>query len=65
MSAPDKHQENPDGSHEVPPEQGPQLEQFREDALVHLPSLYGAALRMTQRPSAAEDLVQDTLMKAW
>ena len=31
----------------------------------HMPSLYTAALRMTRNPSDAEDLVQDTYLKAY
>lgn len=34
------------------------------DALSHLNSLYGLALRLTRNPAAAEDLVQDTYLKA-
>ncbi|HEY3883938.1 MAG TPA: sigma-70 family RNA polymerase sigma factor [Vicinamibacterales bacterium] len=38
---------------------------FERDALSHLDSLYGTALRLTRRPADAEDLVQDTLLKAF
>ncbi len=38
---------------------------FERDALPHLDSLYGAALRMTRSPSEAEDLVQETFLKAF
>ncbi len=38
---------------------------FDREALVHLDALYGAALRLTRRPSEAEDLVQDTILRAW
>ena len=31
----------------------------------HMPSLYSAALRMTRNPSDAEDLVQETYLKAY
>jgi RNA polymerase sigma-70 factor (ECF subfamily) len=31
----------------------------------HLDGLYGAALRLTRRRDAAEDLVQETFLKAW
>ena len=31
----------------------------------HMPSLYSAALRMTRSPSDAEDLVQETYLKAY
>ncbi|HEX5475726.1 MAG TPA: sigma-70 family RNA polymerase sigma factor [Vicinamibacterales bacterium] len=38
---------------------------FEEAALSYLDSLYGAALRLTRRPADAEDLVQDTYLKAF
>ena len=38
---------------------------FTELTMEHMPSLYTAALRMTRNPSDAEDLVQDTYLKAW
>src|SRR5467141_4058799 len=31
----------------------------------HMPSLYSAALRMTRNPTEAEDLVQETYLKAY
>lgn len=37
---------------------------FEAAALSHAPALYSVAVRMTGRPSDAEDLVQDTLLKA-
>jgi len=39
----------------------------RFEALVseHLDSLYGSALRLTRNRAAAEDLIQDTFLKAW
>ena len=39
--------------------------EFEREALPHLDVLYGAALRYTRAPSEAEDLVQDTLLKAF
>jgi RNA polymerase sigma-70 factor (ECF subfamily) len=39
--------------------------QFAQEALSHLDSLYGTALRLTRRPPDAEDLVQDTYLKAF
>ncbi len=38
---------------------------FEAEALGHLDSLYGTALRLTRDPSDAEDLVQDTYLKAF
>lgn len=38
---------------------------FERDALPYLDQLYGAALRMTRNPADAEDLVQDTFVKAF
>ena len=40
-------------------------ERFERDVLPLLPSLYGAALRMTRNPTDAEDLVQDTYLRAF
>jgi RNA polymerase sigma-70 factor (ECF subfamily) len=40
-------------------------EQFAHDALSHIDSLYGTALRLTRRAADAEDLVQDTYLKAF
>ena len=38
---------------------------FTQEALSYVDSLYGTALRLTRRPSDAEDLVQDTYLKAF
>jgi RNA polymerase sigma-70 factor (ECF subfamily) len=38
---------------------------FERDALPLLPSLYAAALRMTRNPADAEDLVQETFLRAY
>ena len=39
--------------------------EFEETALPHLDSLYNAALKMVRDPAAAEDLVQDTYVRAY
>jgi RNA polymerase sigma-70 factor, ECF subfamily len=38
---------------------------FEAAALVHLDALYGAAYRLARNPRDAEDLVQDTLLRAY
>src|SRR3954466_6321783 len=38
---------------------------FAAEALGYVDSLYGTALRLTRRPQDAEDLVQDTYLKAF
>jgi RNA polymerase sigma-70 factor, ECF subfamily len=40
-------------------------ERFEREVLPLLPSLYGAAMRMTRNPSDAEDLLQDTYLRAF
>ena len=40
-------------------------ERFERDVLPLLPSLYSAALRMTRKPADAEDLVQETYLRAY
>src|SRR6266540_2124861 len=39
--------------------------EFTRTALSHIDSLYGTALRLTRRAADAEDLVQDTYLKAF
>src|ERR1700754_2087745 len=39
--------------------------QFADLAMEHMSSLYSAALRMTRNPADAEDLVQETYLKAY
>jgi len=41
------------------------LDRFDRDVLSLLPSLYGAALRMTRNPADAEDLLQETTLRAY
>src|SRR3546814_7548793 len=43
----------------------PDQVRFAELAMAHMGSLYAAALRMTRNPSDAEDLVQETYLKAY
>ena len=38
---------------------------FDAEALPHLDALYRVALRLTADPTQAEDLVQDTMLKAY
>ncbi len=40
-------------------------QKFSDEALVFAPNLYSAALRMTHSPADAEDLVQETFLKAF
>jgi RNA polymerase sigma-70 factor, ECF subfamily len=42
-----------------------QRERFERDAMPLVDQLYGAALRMTRNPQDAEDLVQETYLKAF
>ncbi|MCA9559016.1 MAG: RNA polymerase subunit sigma-24, partial [Myxococcales bacterium] len=39
--------------------------EFEQVAMPQADALYGAALRMTRNPTQAEDLVQETLMRAY
>ena len=41
------------------------LDRFDRDVLPLLPGLYGAALRMTRNPADAEDLLQETTLRAY
>jgi len=38
---------------------------FAEEAMPYLDQLYGAAMKMTRKPQDAQDLVQDTFMRAF
>lgn len=43
----------------------PDRDAFHEEAIPHLDALYGTALRMTKSESDAEDLIQETMLKAF
>jgi RNA polymerase sigma-70 factor (ECF subfamily) len=43
----------------------PSSPDFRQEALTHLDGLYGFALRLTKRPPDADDLVQETYLRAF
>lgn len=40
-------------------------ERFERDVIPLLPNLYGAALRLTRNPADAEDLIQETYLRAY
>jgi RNA polymerase sigma-70 factor (ECF subfamily) len=46
-------------------EGGPGDDAFTREALSYVDSLYGTALKLTRRPADADDLVQDTYLKAF
>jgi RNA polymerase sigma-70 factor, ECF subfamily len=48
-----------------PKDGGPENGAFATEALSYIDSLYGTAMRLTRRPADAEDLVQDTYLKAF
>jgi RNA polymerase sigma-70 factor (ECF subfamily) len=52
----------PDPESETPEQRAAR---FERDAMPMLDQLYGAALRMTRNPADAEDLVQETFLKAY
>jgi RNA polymerase sigma-70 factor, ECF subfamily len=53
------------GGTETPTDDAAFRERFERDVLPLLPNLYAAALRMTRNPADAEDLVQDTYLRAF
>jgi RNA polymerase sigma-70 factor (ECF subfamily) len=52
-------------SQAAPPDDPALRERFEREVLPLLPSLYSAALRMTRNPTDAEDLVQETYLRAY
>ena len=46
-------------------QQADNRDRFERDAMPFIDQLYGAALRMTRNPADAEDLVQETFLKAY
>lgn len=53
-------------STQTPPSERAELERrFTRDALPYLDQLYGAAMKMTRNPQDAQDLVQETFLKAF
>jgi RNA polymerase sigma-70 factor (ECF subfamily) len=55
----------PDEDLGLPESEQERVARFERDALPHLDALYGAALRLTRSPGEAEDLVQETYLKAF
>ena len=56
----------PDSMPEKAPETDAELTaRFERDAIPLLDQLYGGALRMTRNPADAEDLLQETMVKAY
>jgi RNA polymerase sigma-70 factor (ECF subfamily) len=62
-------EDSPEASPQAAPEESPggalPPADFEEQALSHMDALYRTALRMTRNPQDAEDLVQETYLKAF
>ena len=52
-------------SQAAPPDDPALRERFEREVLPLLPNLYSAALRMTRNPADAEDLIQETYLRAY
>lgn len=52
-------------SQQAPTDEAALRERFERDVIPMLPSLYGAAMRLTRNPADAEDLIQDTYLRAF
>jgi RNA polymerase sigma-70 factor (ECF subfamily) len=50
---------------QAPTDEAALRERFERDVIPLLPSLYGAAMRLTRNPSDAEDLIQETYLRAF
>ena len=46
------------------PQSSSEVDNFSTEAISHMDALYGVACRLTRNPTEAEDLVQDTMVKA-
>src|SRR3954452_5547556 len=49
----------------MPFRRAPSKTDFEREVMPHLPALYGVALRMTKNEGDAEDLVQETVLRAY
>ncbi|MFN8233796.1 MAG: sigma-70 family RNA polymerase sigma factor [Actinomycetota bacterium] len=49
----------------APTDEAALRERFERDVIPLLPSLYGAAMRLTRNPTDAEDLIQETYLRAF
>ena len=63
--SPDTEASDVEGQTSPSPDVGDVGARFTEQAMPFLDQLYAAAMRMTRNPSDAEDLVQETFLKAY